>query len=129
MHASAAGLSVMRHFVFLFAASLLATACVQQPPQTLALQCISGSAQWSPMTLDFENRSVGGHPAVITDDAIRWETVSRNGFGGATHTQYGISRSSGAVTAEGVYVDRNGIRAIEPTNRYSGECYARHRPL
>ncbi len=119
----------MRHFVFLSAILFLVTACVQQPLQTYALQCVSGSAQWRPLTLDFASPSVGGHPAVITDDAVRWQTVSRNGFRGATQTLYGLDRSSGTVTVENIYTDPNGNRAAEPTNRYTGECYARHRPL
>lgn len=117
----------MRHPVFLFAV-LLTAGCVE-PPKTVALQCITGSAAWSPVTLDFSSPSVGGHPAVITDDAVRWQTVTRNGFGGATQTHYGLDRNSGTVAVENIYTDPNGIRAAEPTNRYSGECYVRHRPL
>jgi len=81
------------------------------------------------MTLDSASASVGGHPASITDDAVRWQTVSRNGFRGATQTLYGLDRSSGTVTVENIYTDPNGNRAAEPTNRYAGECYARHRPF
>ena len=81
------------------------------------------------MTLDSASASVGGHPAIVTQDAIRWQSVTRNGFGGATHTQYGISRNSGTVTVESIYVDPRGNRAVEPTNHYTGECYVRHRPL
>ena len=76
--------------------------------------------------MDFAGPSVGGHPASVTNDDVRWETMTRNGFGGATHTSYGINRSSGLVTVENIYVDSNGIRAVEPTNHYTGECYVRH---
>lgn len=71
---------------------------------------------------------VGGNPAAVSNDAIRWGSITRNGFGGATHTQYGIDRSSGMVTVESVYVDASGNRAIEP-GRYTGECYDRRRPF
>jgi len=115
----------MKYFFFSFAVVLCATGCVQ-PPKTIALQCITGSAEWNPITLDFEHPMVGGNPAVITNDAIRWESVTRNGFGGATLTHYGIDRASGAVAVESTYVDPRGNRAIEP-GRYAGECYVRHR--
>lgn len=128
MRKCAVGLLAMRYFFFLFAVVLCTTGCVQAP-KTLALQCISGSAEWTPITLDFAHPVVGGNPAVITDDAIHWESLTRNGFGGATHTQYGINRNSGTVTVENIYVDPTGIRAAEPTNRYTGECYVRHRPF
>lgn len=117
----------MRHPVFLLAVVFSMAACVPQP-ESLALQCITGSAEWAPITLDLAHHAVGGSPAVITNDAIRWETITRNGFGGATHTQYGIDRASGAVAVESIYVDPRGNRAIEP-GRYTGECYVRHRPL
>jgi hypothetical protein len=118
----------MRHVVFLLAVIFPMTGCVP-PPQSLALQCVSGSAKWDPIVLDLAHPRVGGNPAVISDDAIRWQSTTRNGFGGATHTQYGISRSSGVVTVENTYVDASGISAVEPTNRYAGECYVRHRPF
>jgi hypothetical protein len=114
--------------IYPFLAFLLITACAQ-PPESLALQCITGSAEWSPLVLDFANSRMGENPATITDSQIRWQTVTPNGFGGATHTQYGINRNSGMVTVDNIYVDPHGNRSIEPTNRYSGECYARHRPF
>lgn len=79
--------------------------------------------------LDFANSRIGEHPATITQSQVRWQTVIRNGFGGATHTQYGINRDSGLVTVDNVYVDPQGNRAIEPTNHYVGECYAKRRPF
>jgi hypothetical protein len=117
---------------FLFIAIFSTAACATRPPETLALQCITGSAaitgaaDWSPLVVDSASSSIGGHPATITDDAIRWEIISRNGFGGATHTQYDIDRSSGTVTADSTYVNPRGNRAAE-TGRYAGECYPRHR--
>jgi hypothetical protein len=117
----------MRYFIFLFAVALFTTGCVQAP-KTLAIQCITGSAQWTPITLDFAHPVVGGNPAVITDDAIRWESLTRNGFGGATLTHYGIDRASGRVAVESVYLDPRGNRAVEP-GRYTGECYVRNRPF
>src|SRR5262249_22159438 len=104
----------MRHPYFLFAV-FLTTGCVQ-PPTSLALQCVSGSAQWHPLTLDFASLSVGGHPAVITDDAVNWQTITRNGFGGATQTHYGLDRNSSTVRTENTYTDPKGNRAVEPKN-------------
>ena len=98
MRKCAVGLSAMRYFIFLFAVALFTTGCVQAP-KTLAIQCITGSAQWTPITLDFAHPVVGGNPAVITDDAV-----------------------------ESVYLDPRGNRAIEP-GRYTGECYVRNRPF
>jgi hypothetical protein len=118
----------VKPFPFLFAVLFVATACAE-PPQSLALQCITGSAEWNPLVVDFASLSVGGHPASITNDTIRWETQTRNGFGGATHTLYGIDRGSGMVTVENIYTDPRGNRAAEPTNHYTGECYVRHRPF
>jgi hypothetical protein len=77
------------------------------------------------MVVDSANSSIGGHAATITDNTIGWETISRNGFGGATHTQYGIDRNSGTVTADNTYVNPRGNRAV--SGHYTGECYARHR--
>lgn len=111
-----------------FLAAFSAAACTTPPPETLALQCITGSAEWSPLALDFAHSRIGEHPATITQSQIRWQTVNRNGFGGETHTQYGINRNSGLVTVDNIYVDSRGNRAIAP-NRYVGECYAKHRPF
>jgi hypothetical protein len=77
------------------------------------------------MVVDKANSSIGGHPATITNSAIGWETITRNGFGGATHTQYAIDRNSGVVTANNTYVNPRGTRAV--SGHYAGECYPRHR--
>jgi hypothetical protein len=77
------------------------------------------------MAVDTANSSIGGHAATITDGAIGWETIMRNGFGGATHTQYEIDRNSGAVTANNTYVNPRGNRTA--SGHYAGECYGRHR--
>ena len=111
---------------FLFLAIFCAAACTTPPPDSLTFQCVTGAAEWNPITLDFVHRVIGGNPAVITDSEIRWESISRNGFGGATHTQYEIKRGSGTVTVENFYMDPRGNRTIEP-GRYVGECYVRHR--
>jgi hypothetical protein len=112
--------------VFLIAVAILSTAACQPPVETLALQCITGSAVWNPLVLDPTQPSIGGHSAVVTDSDIGWQTITRNGFGGATHTQYELSRASGTVTVENIYVDPKGNRATQPV-RYAGECFARHR--
>jgi hypothetical protein len=113
---------------FPFVAIFSTAGCATRPPETtLALQCITGSAAWSPMVVDSASSSIGGHPANITNDAIRWEVMTRNGFGGATHTQYDIDRNSGAVTADNTYVNPKGNRLA--SGHYAGECYARHRAL
>ncbi|HJT43701.1 MAG TPA: hypothetical protein VJ750_09395 [Rhizomicrobium sp.] len=78
--------------------------------------------------LDFVHSRIGENPATITQSQIRWQTVYRNGFGGATHTQYGINRNSGLVTVDNIYVDSRGNRATAP-NRYVGECYVKHHPF
>lgn len=117
---------------FLFVAIFSTAACATLPPETLALQCVTGptaipgSAAWSPMVVDSASSSVGGHPATITNDAIRWEVISRNGFGGATHTQYDMDRSSGTVTADSTYVNARGNRSAE-SDRYVGKCYPKRR--
>jgi hypothetical protein len=77
------------------------------------------------MVVDSANSSIGGHAATITDSAIGWEIITRNGFGGATHTQYEIDRNSGTVTANNTYVNPRGYRAV--SGHYAGECYVRHR--
>ena len=115
----------LKVFLLLF---FLSTAACTPPPESLSLQCITGAAEWTPILLDLAHPSVGGSPAMVTDGEIRWESISRNGFGGATHTQYGIDRASGIVTVESVYWDPRGNKAIEP-GRYTGECYVRHRSL
>jgi len=115
----------LKAFLLLF---FLSTAACTPPPESLSLQCITGAAEWTPILLDLAHPSVGGSPAMVTDGEIRWESISRNGFGGATHTQYGIDRASGIVTVESVYWDPRGNKAIEP-GRYTGECYVRHRSL
>jgi hypothetical protein len=71
------------------------------------------------MVVDTGNSSIGGHAATITDGAIGWETISRNGFGGATHTQYELDRNSGTVTADNSYVNSRGNRAV--SGHYAGE--------
>src|SRR5260370_38009593 len=108
----------LKAFLFLGVFSL--AACTTQPPETLALQCITGSAEWSPIVLDLAHPLVGGNPAIVTDSEIRWDSITRNGFGGATHTQYGVNRNSGMVTVDNIYVDPRGNKAIEP-DRYVGE--------
>jgi hypothetical protein len=113
-------------FPFLLIFSM--AACTPQPPETVALQCITGAAEWNPIEVDLAHPQIGGNPATVTDSEIRWDSITRNGFGGATHTQYGINRHSGLVTVDNTYVDPRGIRALEP-DRYAGECYARHRPF
>jgi hypothetical protein len=110
---------------FLLLVFLVPAACVP-PPESLALQCITGSAEWTPIVLDLAHPSVGGNPATVTEHDIRWESTTRNGFGGVTHTRYGIDRASGTVAVESIYVDPHGNTAMEP-GRYSGECYVRHR--
>ena len=114
--------------VTLLVAVIFSTVACQPPAETLALQCMTGSAEWSPIVLDLTHPSVGGHPAAVTDSDIRWETITRNGFGGATHTQYEMSRISGAVTVENIYVDPKGNRIATP-GRYTGECYVTNRGL
>ena len=111
-----------------FLAAFCVAACAIPPSETVALQCITGSAEWSPLVLDFAQSRVGSNPATITESQIRWETINRNGFGGAAYTQYAIDRSSGTVTVDNTYVDSHGNRATA-RNRYVGECYPRHRPL
>jgi hypothetical protein len=111
---------------FLFLVVFCAAACTTPPPKIVTVQCITGAAAWSPIALDFEHRVIGGKPAIITDNEIRWETILKNGFGGATHSQYEIKRDSGTVTVENFYIDPRGNRTVEP-GRYVGECYIRHR--
>src|ERR1700749_830794 len=50
------------------------------PAEVLTLQCISGTAVWTPIVLDTAHPLIGGYPVAITATDIRWETITRNGF-------------------------------------------------
>ncbi|HET7085535.1 MAG TPA: hypothetical protein VFI23_12240 [Rhizomicrobium sp.] len=89
---------------------------------------MTGSAVWHPITLDSVHSLVGGHPATITDNDIQWESMTANGFGGATRTRYLLDRNSGRVAVGSVYTDPKGNSTPEPGN-YTGECYVSHRPF
>jgi hypothetical protein len=115
--------------VLLVAAALCAAACTTVPEtKTLALQCVTGSAQWSPIAVDLTHSLINGNPAIVTASEIQWETTTRNWSGGATQTKYQVNRSQGTITVDNFYVGPNGNGAAE-TNHYAGECHARYQPL
>lgn len=118
-----------RAWPFLSVAIFSTAACSTQPPnETLAVQCITGMAQWRPIVLNLANPQIDGNPATVTNAEIRWETIHTNSFGGALHTRYVINRSDGTVTVENTYVNSNGSRGAQP-NQYTGHCFVRPSPF